>query len=64
MHNAVGVQSPMETLTSVCRSLVLDYGDRYMQYLMPIEPCFKDFTHLCLLAMSESHHTVHKEFRD
>jgi hypothetical protein len=64
MHNAHGVQSPVETLASVCRSLVLDRGDRYMQHPMPIEPFFKDFTHLCLLALSESHHTVHKEFRD
>jgi hypothetical protein len=54
----------METLTSVCRNLVLNRGDRYMQHPMSIEPFFKDFTHLCLLAMSESQHTVNKEFRD
>jgi hypothetical protein len=52
----------METLTSVCRSLVLDCGDRYMQHPMPIEPCFKDFTHLCLLAMSESHQPSTRNF--
>jgi hypothetical protein len=64
MHDAHAIQSPFEILVSVCRSLVLGCGDRYMQHSMPIQPFLRDFTHLYFLVLSESQHLVHKEFRD
>lgn len=55
--------SPMDILTSICRSLVLDRKERYMQYPMPTEQFCHDFVHLCLPLISESQHAVPQEFQ-
>ncbi|KAF3008223.1 hypothetical protein E8E14_009572 [Neopestalotiopsis sp. 37M] len=48
--------SPMATLASVCRSLVLGRGDRYLRYAMPTEDFLRDFIGLCapLLRTTQS----------
>lgn len=58
-----GARSPTEILTSMCRSLALDRGDRYLRYPMPTERFYNDFIHLCLLLVTGSPQVVHEEFR-
>ncbi|USP80387.1 hypothetical protein yc1106_07661 [Curvularia clavata] len=59
-----GARSPTETLESICRSLVLGRGDRYLRYPMPTVQFYNDFLNLCLLLITESPHVINKEFRD
>jgi len=55
--------SPDDVLMSVCRSLVLGRGGRYMQHDMPRESMCRDFLQLCLILMTDSSHLVHEAFR-
>jgi Heterokaryon incompatibility protein (HET) len=55
-------RSSVEILTAVCRSLALDSKDRYLRYEMPVKEFYRDFYHLCLLALAGSPHSVSKEF--
>lgn len=59
-----GARSPTETLESICRSLVLGRGDRYLRYPMPTVQFYNDFLNLCLLIIAESPRVVSKEFRE
>lgn len=47
--------SPTETLTSVCKSLVLDRKDRYLRYAMPVAQFLHDFLRLCAPLITASH---------
>lgn len=57
--------SPLEVLTSVCRSLVLDRKDRFLRYAMPTVEFVRDFA--CLLRpliTEESASSTPKELHD
>jgi hypothetical protein len=59
--------SPQDHLMNVCRNLVLDRADRYLQRSLftEIEKFYHDFIQLCLLAISEPQQTpLRKEFQD
>ena len=58
---------PKDHLMSVCRSLVLDREDRYLQRSMSTEKekYYHDFIQLCLLTISEPQQTpVQREFQE
>lgn len=51
------------TLTSICRSLTVNRGDRYLTSVMDSETFYRDFVHLCLLLTTEDANLVHEAFR-
>jgi hypothetical protein len=58
------VYLPKDILTSVCRSLVVDREDRYLQYAMPEERFYHDFVHLCLHLLFGSQFRVDGDTRE
>lgn len=58
-----GTKWPADILASVCRSLVLDRGDRYLQHAMPTD-FHQDFLHLCQLLVTGNVHLVYEEFKE
>ncbi|KAI1277427.1 heterokaryon incompatibility protein-domain-containing protein [Xylaria sp. FL0933] len=56
--------STSDILRSVCRSLVLDRKDRYMQFAMPTEEFFQDFMWLCTQLLKGPNFVVAKEFQE
>lgn len=57
--NLASSSSSLEILRSVCKSLVLDRKDRFMQTAMPVDEFLRDFLWLCAKAP-----VVSKEFRE
>ncbi|KAI2626667.1 heterokaryon incompatibility protein-domain-containing protein [Hypoxylon sp. NC1633] len=55
---------PLDILMSVCKSLVLDRKDRYMQFAMPTEEYFQDFVWLCRRLATCVIPLVPKEFQE
>ncbi|KAF2677706.1 HET-domain-containing protein [Lentithecium fluviatile CBS 122367] len=54
---------PEDILESICRSLVLDRGDRYLQHPMP-RNFSRDFIQLCRLLLAEKSCAVDTKFKD
>ncbi|KAK5740833.1 hypothetical protein LTR17_004423 [Elasticomyces elasticus] len=56
-------RTPTDIIKSICRSLVLDRGDRYLRPAMPTEAFDSDFMHLCQMLVTETAGAVHEEFQ-
>lgn len=64
-HSESAGSSPADILMSICRSLTLDRQDRYLQFAMPTEDFYNDFTRLCKrLVAEDTKLNVQKAFRD
>ncbi|KAK1715383.1 heterokaryon incompatibility protein-domain-containing protein [Colletotrichum lupini] len=62
--NSVGFSRPIEILRRICKTLVLDRKNRYLQYAMPDEDFFHDFIRLCSLRMEDSPDLIAQEFQE
>ncbi|KAK6206173.1 hypothetical protein QIS74_13592 [Colletotrichum tabaci] len=64
LHSSKSSSWPVETLRRICKTLVLDRKNRYLQYAMPSEDFFHDFIRLCSLRMADSPDLIAKEFQE